>query len=203
MAAAVPTMESLPSDEVRATETIPSGGEIPYVGDAGERVTGGEGKKVASDKEHDEADVMVLDDTEMSAGESSGLELGSRFSSGSGSSSSCVSQSSRKRAAENSSEQEVNDTARQRFPGAISRGAGGCRVYVPSGTTTEGGKPCAVTAVDEKTVPASGTMAGATAGASMSAPVKPLVGVTATAPTNPSTDSTMTAAMDVLESTCP
>jgi len=61
------TIESLPSVEVRATETIPQEGEIPYVGEAGERVTGGEGEKVASDSEHDEADVMILDDTEMSA----------------------------------------------------------------------------------------------------------------------------------------
>jgi len=106
--------------------------EVPHAMAAEKSGAGRGGGDVESDSDHDEPEVVVLEDTEMSGGESSGDESQSRSSFGGGSSSFCQSRASRKRAAEDSPEREHGGLLRQRFPGAISRGAGGCRVYLPT-----------------------------------------------------------------------
>jgi len=188
--AAVLIVECLPPLVVQATESFLPLGQVSYLASANAGAMDGNGRKTESNSELDKTDVVVFDDTEMSVGESSGEKSGSRSSSGSSSSSSCANQLSRKRAAEDSPERDPNETLRQQFPGAISHGASGCRVYIPAGIATEG---CTVITVGEKAVAADVMMAGAMADAPMSARVNPLLSVTANAPTNPSTDSTVTA----------
>jgi len=94
------------------------------------------GGDVESDSDRDKPEVVVLEDTKMSGAESSGDESRSRSSFGGSSSSSCHSRVNRKRAAEDSPERVHGRSLRQPFPGAISRGAGGCRLYVLINTIT-------------------------------------------------------------------
>jgi len=114
--------------------------EVPHKVAAGKSGADRGGRDVESDSDRDEPEVVVLEDTEMSVKKSSGDESRSRSSFGGGSSSSCHSRVSRKRAAEDSPEREHGGSLRQPFPGAISRGPGGCRLYVPTNTvvTSEG-----------------------------------------------------------------
>jgi len=88
------------------------------------------GGDVESDSEHKETEVLVLEDSEVSLGGSSGDESRSR-SSGSLYSSG-RSRTSRKRTTEDSPEREPRRVGQQPFPGAIGRGIGGCRIYLPT-----------------------------------------------------------------------
>jgi len=124
----------LPSRPGRETEEGPLTMEVPHKVAVATSGTDRGGVDVESDSEYDEPEVVVLEDTESSGGESSGDESRSRSSFGGSSSSFCHSRVSRKRAAEDSPEREHGGALCQLFPGAISRGAGGCRVYVPTQT---------------------------------------------------------------------
>jgi len=106
--------------------------EVPCTASARASKTGKGGGDVESDSDHDEGEVVELDDTEMSAGNSSEDESQTHSSSAGSSSSSDRSRVSRKRAAEESPERELSGPSCQKFPGTISRGAGGCRIYVPA-----------------------------------------------------------------------
>jgi len=99
--------------------------------DSGDRYKGS-GGDVESDSDREEAAVVILDETEISVGESSGEESRSRSSDGGSSSGSWRSRASRKRAAEDSPDRDYYPPARQAFPGVVSRGKSGCRIYVPS-----------------------------------------------------------------------
>jgi len=90
------------------------------------------GGDVESDSEDGTVDVVILDDTEKSEGETSCDEAGSSSSSSSGSSSSAHSRASRKRAADGSPERELQRTERRTFLGAAGQENGGCRVFVPT-----------------------------------------------------------------------
>jgi len=90
------------------------------------------GGDVESDSDPETTDVVVVDDTEMSQGETTDNESTSSSSSSNSSRSSEHSRASRKRAADESPEQEHRGVGRQPFPGVVSRGKGGCRVHVPA-----------------------------------------------------------------------
>jgi len=95
------------------------------------------GGDVESDSDHETTDIVVLEDTEMSEGETSGDESGSSSSSGGSLRSSEHSRASRKRAAEESLERKHRRVGQQPFPGATNRGEGGCRIYLQTRGTAE------------------------------------------------------------------
>jgi len=121
--------------ETRATETPPHtikmlGREQPpsVKPGFGESVSGDRRTRVGeveSDSEHETTDVVVLEDTKMSEGETLGNESGSGSSSGGSSYGSGHIRASCKRAADESLEREHRRIGQQPFPGATSRGAGG------------------------------------------------------------------------------
>jgi len=87
---------------------------------------------VESDSDRGEVDVVVLDDTDMSEGESTGEESRSRSSFDGSSFDSGRSRTNWKRAAKNSPDRDYDSPTRQAFPGVVSRGTSGCRIYVPT-----------------------------------------------------------------------
>jgi len=97
----------------------------------------GRGGDLESDSDREEDAVVVLDDTDMSEGESTGEESRSRSSFGGSSSESGHSRTNRKRAAEDSPDRDYDPPSRQTFPGVVIRGKSGCRIYVPTQGTTE------------------------------------------------------------------
>jgi len=96
-------------------------------------------RDVESDSDRDEDTVVVLDDTDMSESESTGEESRSRSSFGGSSSDLGHSRANRKRAAEDSPDRDYDPSARPEFPGVVSRGKSGCRIYVPTRGTIETG----------------------------------------------------------------
>jgi len=107
------------------------------------------GGDVESDSDREMTDVLVLGDTEMSEGETSDNESGSRSSSGGSSYSSGHSRASRKPAAEDSLEREPRGIERRPFPGATSRGEGGCRIHLPTRKMAERAATDEMTASDK------------------------------------------------------
>jgi len=81
----------------------------------------------------DEGGIVLSDDDAMSIGDSEEDEAGTDGFSGVSGSSSCgesiVSRTSRKRMAEESPEQEPAGTSQKKFPGAVTRSEGKCRIY--------------------------------------------------------------------------
>jgi len=108
-------------ESMNPTTTISSAKGI----ETGGRYRGG--GDVESDSEPETTDVVVLDDTERSGEETSGNESGSGSSSEGSSYSSGHSRAGRKRAADESLKREHRGAGRQPFPGATSRGTGGCQ----------------------------------------------------------------------------
>jgi len=121
----------------RAPESMDPTATVPSAKgrETGSRYRGG--GDVESDSEPETTDVVVVEDTERSGGETSGNESSSGSSSESSSSSSRHSLASRKRAADESLERAHRGTGRQPFPGATTRGTGGCRVHLPTRETAE------------------------------------------------------------------
>jgi len=135
--------------EVEVATAPPCEEKIPVKAPPARAVTSAETKKnddrkmcrggdVESDSDREEAAVVVLDDTDMSKGESTGEESRSRSSFWGSSSELGCSRMNRKRAAEDSPHRDYDPPARQTFPGVVSRGKSGCRVYVPTQETVEG-----------------------------------------------------------------
>jgi len=85
----------------------------------------------------DESDAVSLANTVMSVGGSSGDEDRSPSTCGSSASATGM----RKRFAEESPERTPKEHSRREFPGRVTRSAGGCRVYVPTGGDTENDCP--------------------------------------------------------------
>jgi len=138
-----PSKADTPPSTVRASENIKqtttaSSAKGTEIGSGGRYRGGGD---VESDSEPEATDVVVVDDTEKSGGETSGNESSSGSSSDGSSSNSGHSRVSRKRAADESPEREYIERGRQPFPGAVSRGIGGCRVHLPKRDTAD----CATT----------------------------------------------------------
>jgi len=83
----------------------------------------------------DEGGLALSDDAAMSIGDSDEDDTGTDGFSGGDGSSSCkefvLSRASRKGAAEESPERKPVRTNRKKFPGAVTRSDGGCRIYVP------------------------------------------------------------------------
>jgi len=154
---AVSTANELPPNAVLdATDVSPPTRPLPRP----EAIAEAGGNEVEMEESKDDADVVVLDDTEMSVEGSSGDESKSSSSLGGISASSYGSRASRKRAAEDSPERAFGEPLRQRFPGAITRGAGGCRIYVPAAAAAKGGKEGTTTEIRGTTMPANETAVG-------------------------------------------
>jgi len=139
-----------PPCEERIPDSVPTA-RMTASADTKEKVdrNKGGGGDVESDSDREEAAVVVLDDTDVSQGESSGEESRSRSSFGGSSSGSWRSRASRKRAAEESPDRDYEPPARQAFPGVVSRGKSGCRIYVPNQGTGEKEAMRTATSIDE------------------------------------------------------